>query len=407
MTKPLQVAAGIFRLSAFGSNVYFVRSGSSWVLIDAAWANCGLRIQRAAEGLFGVGSRPQGIVLTHVHPDHAGSALELARIWGCPVYVPVDELPLAVAKDLATVEQYANPLDHRIVLPILRALGPRRVASMLTRNSLENFGRAFDPRSGVPCLSDWTCVATPGHSPGHVAFYRASDRVLLSGDAVLTVDVNSLWGWLAWARHNRPQVFGAPHYTNWDQTTTDESVRLLAALEPRVLATGHGAPMAGDAIAADLHSFADQLPSCRVGGSLRPGRERAIVVIKVVHSAIFLVNCVSVVHVFWVGLTGRRSRWTGLALLAALTESAVFVTNRGRCPLTSLVEHLGSASGRVSDIFLPRWFADRIPCIFGPLLVVGLLAMVLRELHDHVPTVASLNRPSFRKRENRRRWPAV
>jgi len=92
----------------------------------------------------------------------------------------------------------------------------------------------------------------------------------------------------------------------------------------------------------------------------------AIVVLKLVHSAIFLVNSASVLHIFWVGVSDRRSRWTGLALTAALTESLVFVANRGRCPLTAMVEQLGAESGRVSDIFLPRWFADRIPVIFGP-----------------------------------------
>ncbi len=104
----------------------------------------------------------------------------------------------------------------------------------------------------------------------------------------------------------------------------------------------------------------------------------AIVGIKVIHSAIFLVNAVSVLHIFWVGVSGRRSRWTGLSLLAATGESVVFVANHGRCPLTGLVEDLGADSGRVSDIFLPRWFADRVPHLFGPLLVIGLVALLGR-----------------------------
>jgi hypothetical protein len=105
-------------------------------------------------------------------------------------------------------------------------------------------------------------------------------------------------------------------------------------------------------------------------------RRRTIVAIKAVHSVIFLVNSVSVLVVFWIGLSGHPSRWTRPALVAALSESAVFVLNRGQCPLTGLVERLGAESGRVSDIFLPRPIADRIPIIFGPPLVtgVGLLA---------------------------------
>ena len=89
-------------------------------------------------------------------------------------------------------------------------------------------------------------------------------------------------------------------------------------------------------------------------------RSLAIVSIKTVHSGIFLLNALSVLHIFWVGVQNRRSRWTRIALIAALGESFVFVVNRGRCPLTQLVEAMGAESGRVSDIFLPRWFADRI-----------------------------------------------
>jgi hypothetical protein len=120
--------------------------------------------------------------------------------------------------------------------------------------------------------------------------------------------------------------------------------------------------------------------------SLGTWRQPAIVAIKAAHSAIFLVNATAVLHVFCVGLTGRRSRWPTPALIAALTESAVFVANRGECPLTDLVESLGARSGRVSDIFLPRWCANRIPQIFGPLLIVGVLGMTARALSHGVRT---------------------
>jgi hypothetical protein len=109
-------------------------------------------------------------------------------------------------------------------------------------------------------------------------------------------------------------------------------------------------------------------------------RRAAIVGVKLIHSAIFLVNVASILHIFWAGVWARSSRWTGLALVAALTECVVFVANRGHCPHTGLVESLGAESGRVSDIFLPRWFADRIPQIFGPLLAVGLIGLVVRRV---------------------------
>ena len=113
----MEVGKGINR-----SNVFFVRSGASWVLIDAASGNCGQLIQKTAESLFGANTRSASILLTHDHPDHAGSALELARIWGCTVYVHPEELPLATIADLSTVKKYANPLDRWIILPLLRIM---------------------------------------------------------------------------------------------------------------------------------------------------------------------------------------------------------------------------------------------------------------------------------------------
>jgi hypothetical protein len=107
-----------------------------------------------------------------------------------------------------------------------------------------------------------------------------------------------------------------------------------------------------------------------------PWRRGAIVGIKVVHSVIFLVNSAAVLHLFWAGVRDRPSRWTSPALVAALAECVVFVANRGRCPLTSAVEALGADNGRVSDLFLPRWFADRIPQLCTPPLLIGVLALL-------------------------------
>jgi hypothetical protein len=114
-------------------------------------------------------------------------------------------------------------------------------------------------------------------------------------------------------------------------------------------------------------------------------RRGAIVAIKLAHSAIFLVNSAAILHICWAGLRDRPSRWTGFALAAALGESAVFVANRGRCPLTTLVERLGAENGRVSDIFLPRWFADRVPQLCTPPLVIGVLALLRNRLTRKEP----------------------
>ena len=70
-------------------------------------------------------------------------------------------------------------------------------------------GAAVDPQAGVPGLPGWAAIHTPGHTPGHLSLYRRSDGVLITGDGVVTVDLNSLLGILT----NRQGVFGPPRYS--------------------------------------------------------------------------------------------------------------------------------------------------------------------------------------------------
>jgi glyoxylase-like metal-dependent hydrolase (beta-lactamase superfamily II) len=254
-TGPEEIASGVYRLETgrglSEANVYLVRSGPAWVLIDTAWPLRGQLIKSAAESLFGAGARPAAILLTHIHPDHSGSALELARLWDLPVYVHPRELPLASGGYLP---EYGNPLDHWLIAPILRLMPRRKVEASLARNSLEGTAVAFDPAAGVPGLPDWQVVPTPGHTPGHIAFFRSTDRVLITGDAVLTINLNSVPDLLA----GKHRVSGPPYISTWDWRAAKQSVAALSRLKPEVLACGHGRPMTGARAAARLASFSDR-----------------------------------------------------------------------------------------------------------------------------------------------------
>ncbi|WP_407345423.1 MBL fold metallo-hydrolase [Pengzhenrongella phosphoraccumulans] len=251
-TTAWEIAPDVFCLGPWGraqTCVYLVRSGASWVLVDTGWAADGARIERAVDVLLGAGASPAAIVLTHCHPDHAGAALHLARAWGCAVYLHPAELPIATG-DFAAMQACAGPLDRFVVLPLLRALGARRRAAVLARASLGEVARTFDPADGVPGLPDWDCVPTPGHTPGHISVLRRRDRVLITGDALLTLRVNSWSGLLL----QRPGLSGPPWYTTWSRRAARESIDALARLEPTVLAGGHGRPLTGTA--AHVRAFA-------------------------------------------------------------------------------------------------------------------------------------------------------
>jgi glyoxylase-like metal-dependent hydrolase (beta-lactamase superfamily II) len=77
-----QIAPGVYWALGRGitsTNVYLVRSYPSWVLVDTGWRGNAAAITSQAEAVFGPHARPAGILLTHIHPGHAGSAAELAR----------------------------------------------------------------------------------------------------------------------------------------------------------------------------------------------------------------------------------------------------------------------------------------------------------------------------------------
>jgi len=71
---------------------------------------------------------------------------------------------------------------------------------------------------------------------------------------MVTVDLNSLSGVL----RGRQRVSGPPWYTTWDWRAAKASAALLAELEPRVLAGGHGIPMIGPETPTRVRSFSDR-----------------------------------------------------------------------------------------------------------------------------------------------------
>jgi hypothetical protein len=69
----------------------------------------------------------------------------------------------------------------------------------------------------------------------------------------------------------------------------------------------------------------------------------------------------------WSDPTDRR---VGTAAAVIAGETLLFAGNGFRCPLTELARRYGAASGSVTDIYLPKWFAHNIPAIHAPLLAL-------------------------------------
>ena len=102
--------------------------------------------------------------------------------------------------------------------------------------------------------------------------------------------------------------------------------------------------------------------------------------IKLVHSLIFWILSACTVYSLFSGIADRITTWTWVAVGLLLLESVVLVASGWTCPLTILAERSGALRGSVTDIFLPRWLADRIFPICGTMYAVALVLILWRVL---------------------------
>lgn len=225
------------------SNAYLVGSRDSWMLVDTGTPGNAGKIKEAAEARFGAGAKPRAILLTHGHFDHAGSAPDLVREWGVRVYVHRLEWPYLTGKSYPPVDPTTPGF-----FSFLTRFFPS--GSVNLGGSLEE----LDANLSALGLGDWETKFTPGHTPGHVAFYRKSDGVLLTGDAVITMNIDNVIAFVT----ERQEVCGPPAAATTDWAQARRSVQLLAGLKPKLIGAGHGKPMTG--VADQLQKLADYFP---------------------------------------------------------------------------------------------------------------------------------------------------
>jgi glyoxylase-like metal-dependent hydrolase (beta-lactamase superfamily II) len=230
-------------------NVAFVGSPNgadrSWVLIDAGIPGSSHFLAAAAEKRFGKSSRPAAIVMTHGHFDHVGALTELSERWDVPVYAHELELPF-----LNGTRSYPPP-DPAVgggMMATLSRFYPRGPVDVGDRL------RALPADGSVPGMPGWLWLHTPGHTEGHVSFWRAADRTLLAGDAFVTTKQESVYA----VATQEAELHGPPMYFTPDWDSARESVRKLDRLEPELAITGHGRALGGVAMRQALHTLADQ-----------------------------------------------------------------------------------------------------------------------------------------------------
>src|SRR3954470_10816800 len=223
-----QIAPGVFHLPLLprnGVNAYLLGD----VLVDTGLRTSAGGIKEALGG-----RELTAIALTHAHGDHGGSARKLARELGLPVWVGAADREAAETGKVVTKPPYDKP-------------GLNLIAGAM--GNMPSVSIARDLREGDELTAGFTVLDTPGHSPGHVSFWRESDRVLICGDVFFNMHLLT----------TAPGLRQPPGPLTVDPARNRESKRRVAGLEPAVAAFGHG-PVIEDDTAAQLARFVTLLP---------------------------------------------------------------------------------------------------------------------------------------------------
>ena len=218
-TPAVQLAPGIWRIPTVGRNLVnsfaLVDQDGSVTLVDTGLKKAPKRI---VAGLAAIGKHPRDvtrIVLTHVHPDHAGGAAEMSRRTGAPVLVHGDD------HDWARTGRITGANDRSTLLGRLFArTGDAKIEAFEP-------GPALTDGEVLPVSGGLRVVHTPGHSPGHVSLLVERTGTLITGDALFN---------FPWMR--RAKV--SPAFLCSDFAMTKRTAHRLGELEYDVAAFTHG-----------------------------------------------------------------------------------------------------------------------------------------------------------------------
>jgi hydroxyacylglutathione hydrolase len=151
--------------------------------------------------------------LTHAHPDHFGSSHAVCEALGIPLWCGERDAPVVEGERPAPGQGRVAELLGRMPLP-----DPHPVERRL---------REGDNVAG------FTVLDAPGHSPGHVAYWREADRTLICGDVLFNLSLPTL----------RPGLREPYRAFTPDPARNRASARRLAELRPELVLFGHGPPL--------------------------------------------------------------------------------------------------------------------------------------------------------------------
>ncbi|MET4061805.1 glyoxylase-like metal-dependent hydrolase (beta-lactamase superfamily II) [Arthrobacter sp. UYP6] len=215
------------------SNWVILRRGKNFTLVDGGYPG---DLPLVLASLDDAGLDPAdaaAVLITHAHVDHAGTAGYFAAAYGVSVLCSASELPYLRVEDKDQVSAARilrrawQPAVAHWAWHILASGGASRVAVLTARAWHDDVELAALPGSPV-------AVPTPGHTPGHTAFYLPAAHAVATGDALVTGH--------ALSRTRGPQMLDSMFHS--DDDGARRSLAQLGRLDASLLLPGHGPAVA-------------------------------------------------------------------------------------------------------------------------------------------------------------------
>lgn len=195
------------------------------VLIDSGIRSSSNKILRAIKNV-----KISKHALTHAHADHQGSSDSICNTLNIPLWTSELEKNNAESGNVTNEYPDRNHLIAQFQQNFWAGKG-HKVSRILKEGD---------------SVGSFTVIETPGHSRGHISFFREMDKVLIVGDALINMNlVTTIVGL------NQP-----PNLFTTDKKMNMESIKKIYALKPKIICFGHG-PILYDK--GDLERFLDKM----------------------------------------------------------------------------------------------------------------------------------------------------
>jgi glyoxylase-like metal-dependent hydrolase (beta-lactamase superfamily II) len=230
MAAPTQIVEGLWQVGLGSVNVFLLDQGEL-TLIDTGLPGSADKIVAAIESIGKKVTDLKHIIVTHCHPDHAGSVATLKKMSGARVYMhPVDAAMVRkgeAARPMAPAPGLLRGLMYRMFIP--KKPVPIEPCAI---------DQEINDGTELPIAGGLKAIHVPGQCAGQVALLWPRRRLLFAADACA----------------NMPSFGYALCYESLEDGKA--SLRKLAALDFDVAVFGHGGPIKSGASQKFRQAFA-------------------------------------------------------------------------------------------------------------------------------------------------------